>query len=50
MFVFFTQYEAHGTEDDICNLNGLYLILYALVSAAALVLGLVFAANVGFFL
>ena len=46
---FFTQYEAHGTEDDICNLNGLYLILYALVSAAALVLGLVFAANVGFF-
>lgn len=46
---FFTQYEAHGTDDDICNLNGLYLILYALVSAAALVLGLLFAGNVGLF-
>jgi O-antigen/teichoic acid export membrane protein len=44
---FYTQSMAHGTEGDIRALNGMYLLLYAVVSLLALALGLVFAANVG---
>lgn len=44
---FYTQRKAHGTEDDIRRLNGIYLVLYLIVSAAALALGLAFAASAG---
>ena len=44
---FYTQRKAHGTERDIRRLNGVYLVLYLVVSAIALVLGLAFAANAG---
>lgn len=44
---FYTQRRAHGTEADIRRLNGVYLVLYLAVSAAALALGLCFAANAG---
>ncbi len=43
---FYTQKKAHGTEDDIKALNGMYLVLYIGVCAVALALGLLFAANV----
>ena len=46
---FFTQKKRHGTRADICRLNGIYLTLYTIVSAAALLLGLGFAANAGVF-
>lgn len=44
---FYTQRRAHGSEEDIGRLNGVYLILYTTVSAVALALGLAFAANAG---
>lgn len=44
---FYTQRKINGTEEDIRRLNGVYLVLYAVVSATALALGLIFAANVG---
>ena len=44
---FYTQRKINGTEEDIRRLNGVYLVLYAVVSATALTLGLIFAANVG---
>lgn len=43
---FYTQKRAHGTEDDIRSLNGMYLLLYLVICMIALILGLVFAANV----
>ena len=43
---FYTQKRTHGTEEDIKSLNGMYLMLYIGVCAAALALGLLFAANV----
>lgn len=43
---FYTQRNAHGTEDDVRSLNGMYLMLYLAVCAVALSLGLLFAANV----
>jgi O-antigen/teichoic acid export membrane protein len=46
---FYTQRRANGTEDDIRNLNGMYLVLYVAVCGIALVLGLTLAANVGTF-
>lgn len=46
---FYTQKRAHGTEDDIRSLNGMYLVLYIAICAIALALGLVFAANVDAF-
>lgn len=46
---FYTQKRASGCEADIRRLNGMYLILYIVVCAAALALGLSFAANVGTF-
>lgn len=46
---FYTQKRAHGTEDDIRSLNGMYLMLYIAICAIALTLGLVFAANVDIF-
>lgn len=42
---FYTQKRINGTEADIRRLNGVYLVLYVVVSAAALALGLAFAAN-----
>lgn len=42
---FYTQKKVNGTEADIRRLNGVYLTLFIVVSAVALVLGLVFAAN-----
>jgi O-antigen/teichoic acid export membrane protein len=44
---FYTQKKINGTEADIRRLNGVYLVLYVVVSAAALALGLAFAANAG---
>lgn len=46
---FYTRARAGGVEADVRRLNGLYLLLYAAASAAALALGLAFAANVGAF-
>ena len=46
---FYTQKRATGDEGDILRLNGMYLMLYVVVCAAALALGLAFAANVGTF-
>lgn len=43
---FYTQKKARGTERDIRSLNGMYLILYVVICAAALTLGLMFASNV----
>lgn len=43
---FYMQKRAKGTEGDIRSLNGMYLVLYVVVCVAALVLGLLFAANV----
>lgn len=43
---FYTHRKTHGTEEDVRVLNGMYLMLYVVVCAAALVLGLLFAANV----
>lgn len=43
---FYTQRKAHGSEGDIRRLNGVYLVLYLVVSVIALALGLAFAANV----
>ena len=40
---FYTQRHAHGTEEDVWRLNGMYLILYSIVSVVALALGLTFA-------
>ncbi len=44
---FYTQRRVSGTEGDIRRLNGVYLVLYLVVSVAALALGLAFAANAG---
>lgn len=43
---FYTQRKAHGTEEDIRGLNGMYFMLYLAICAIALTLGLLFAANV----
>lgn len=42
---FYTQKRARG--EDVRGLNGVYLVLYAVVSVAALLLGLAFAASAG---
>lgn len=42
---FYTQKRAHG--EDVRGLNGVYLVLYAVVSVAAFLLGLGFAASAG---
>lgn len=42
---FYTQKRAHGEE--VCGLNGVYLVLYAVVSVIAFLLGLAFAASAG---
>lgn len=46
---FYTHRKAYGTEEDVRTLNGMYLMLYSVVCVSALVLGLLFAANVGSF-
>lgn len=46
---FYTRERARGTEADVRRLNGMYLVLYLCVCAAALALGLLFAANVSTF-
>lgn len=43
---FYTISKANGDDQDIRSLNGLYLLLYLIVAIAALILGLLFAANV----
>ena len=43
---FYTQEKAKGDECDIRRLNGMYLMLYIVVCAVALSLGLLFSANV----
>ena len=42
---FYTQRRARG--EDVSGLNGVYLVMYAAVSAVALLLGLAFAASAG---
>lgn len=42
---FYTQKRAHG--EDVRGLNGVYLVLYTVVSAAAFLIGLGFAASAG---
>lgn len=44
---FYTQARAKGTEADVRRLNGMYLLLYVVICAVALALGLAFAANAG---
>lgn len=44
---FYTQTVAHGDERDVRRLNGMYLILYIIVTAVAVGLGMVFSANAG---
>lgn len=46
---FYTQRKISGVDADIRKLNGMYLILYTCICNAALIIGLVFAANAGFF-
>ncbi len=46
---FYTQKKTRGTEDDIRTLNGMYLMLYAVICFAVLAVGLAFAANVDTF-
>ena len=40
---FYTSFEKNGTSDDIRRLNGMYLLVYAVVSLGAFVLGSGFA-------
>lgn len=42
---FYTQRKISGSEEGVRRLNGVYLVLYLIVSAVALALGLVFAAS-----
>lgn len=42
---FYMQKRVHDDEDGIRHLNGVYLVLYGFVSAAALIIGLAFAGN-----
>lgn len=42
---FYAQRKAGGSEEGIWRLNGVYLVLYSGISAFALILGLIFAAN-----
>lgn len=44
---FYMQERAHGERDSIKRLNGMYLILYIIISLVALILGLIFAVNAG---
>ena len=46
---FYMRRKINGDEGDIQSLNGMYLTLYVVICAAALALGLLFAANVGTF-
>lgn len=46
---FYTQRKANGTEADIRQLNGMYLLLYLCICLVTFVLGLTFAANADFF-
>ncbi len=43
---FYMQCKVKGDEEGIRTLNGMYVLLYGVVSAAALAIGLTFAANV----
>lgn len=44
---FYSQRKVRGTEDDIRSLNGVYLVLYLVISIVAFLFGLGFAANAG---
>ncbi len=46
---FYTQRKINGTEQDIKELNGLYIAFYTFVSVLALFIGLLFAGNVSLF-
>lgn len=46
---FYTQKRTRGDEGDIRVLNGMYLMLYAVICSVVLELGLMFAVNVGTF-
>lgn len=44
---FYTQKKMNDDEEGVRSLNGVYLVLYAVATATALVLGFLFAANAG---
>lgn len=44
---FYTQRQTHNNDEGIRRLNGVYLVLYSIISCAALLLGLLFSANAG---
>lgn len=44
---FYTRIRARGDETEVRRLNGMYLLLYLVISFLALALGLAFAANAG---
>ena len=46
---FFMLRKINGTEDDIRELNGMYIAFYSVISLIALAIGLAFAGNVGLF-
>ena len=46
---FFMLRKINGTEDDIRELNGMYIAFYSVISLIALAIGLAFASNVGLF-
>lgn len=46
---FYTLKRTRGTEEGIRVLNGMYLMLYAVICSVVLALGLMFAVNVGTF-
>ena len=43
---FYTQKRAHGTENEIRSLNGMYLTIYIVICFISLSLGLLFASHV----
>lgn len=43
---FYSQRKAHGGEEDIRRLNGMYLVLYSVIVVVCLLLGSLFVANV----
>lgn len=43
---FYARYKAHGTEDDIRRLNGLFLLTFSVIALVALCVGLIVANHV----
>lgn len=46
---FYAQKKLTGTDEGVCRLNGVYLVMYAIASFAALAIGLVLASSAGIF-